>query len=270
MKSAIMLLGLSSAVWAQTVDYSACETLFAARPDTVALRSATACYSAFTDAQVGALTPGARLAFRERQLLALTAAITNPVRQPDSELRAWINQGLTITAGLMAEFGDGAAAPYWRASMITFEKSLADGLPLATGEEPGFRPLPPVNMLGALSEIRALMVQAQRAGRDYHGYGPLRIEGIMNLMLPEIFFPGSAQRALLLLTDAYSAAPWFSMNAVFYAKALAKSGRRPEAVAVLQRLVAAEGDLPSLGADRVPESQADIVTARRLLREYQP
>lgn len=254
--------------FAQSLDLSPCEALYGARPEASALRGAVACYGAFAADRVSALAADARLSFHERQLLALTAAITSRARPSDGELRGWINQGLDVSARMMAEFGDGAAAPYWRASMITFDKALADGLPLATGEEPGFRAVPPVNMLGAMGAIQELMHRAQRAGRDYHGYGPLRIEGVMQLMLPEVFFPGSAQRAQLLLADAYRGAPRFSMNAVFFAKALAKNGRRPEAIHVLERLIAAGEDLASLGEDRIPESRADIETARRLLREY--
>jgi hypothetical protein len=250
---------------------AACAALFSARPDRAAVEQTIACYSSTAaSAEFAAATPAERTSFRHDQLFALTYAITHYSRRADGAAqRTWTDAGLAIATAEERDAASQGSAPlgaakYWKASFITFDKALLDGLPI--GAEPGATMVFPVHTMTALDEISTLFTEATRLNRTYHGCGALRNLGIMYFARPDFFFPGSSDTARRVLTETYSCDQWFSLNVLYYARALRKTGHLTDAITALTWFIGAADTNPgSFGADRLPETREDQATARSLL-----
>jgi hypothetical protein len=274
----ILLLSLTLMEGNASASDQSCRELYSQRPDFNSVMGAYQCYSALIPSLSGPALERAWI--MERALKTSSFAIIHHGKTAGSSAqREWIDQSLRwseILSSLAIESENtdqgrliSGISSFWRMSVLTFDAAQKDGLPIDQGEEPGLVLVPPARMMAALPKIKQEMRRAQELAPEYEGYGAKRNEGVMNLVFPERFFPGALRAAVTLLSQVYQAAPRFSMNVIFYAKALKKSKDIGEAKRVLSIFVTEASSNPSLyGSDRLPETLDDLERARKYLAEW--
>lgn len=186
----------------------------------------------------------------ERASIALTWAIRRGTVKADraaavalgsAAADAWTKAGL-------------AGAPYWRSVFRTFDANLRDeGLRL------------PIALLRALPDIRKDLREAAKTRPETHGYGPARVQGVIDLSAPAIA-GGDPERALAHFRDALDGSPKSSLNQLWFAKGLIRLRRESEGVAVLRELVAR--DPSAVDAMERAEFMEDRAEAAKILEAF--
>lgn len=122
-------------------------------------------------------------------------------------------------------------------------------------------------LMQSMKESKIRPTREDAKGETIDGMGPDRILGRVYYKLP-FFAGGSRSESLKYLSNAYSTAPKFFINGIYYAETLSDGGSKAEVAQACQILKEISSKKPEDGLlTRIPENKEDIVDAQKAFQK---